>query len=184
MSRKVGIIGMGHVGSTVAHYIVANGFADDLVLIDKNQGKVKADVLDFEDAMANLPFHTNIVVNNYDALVDTDVLISAVGNIKLQDNPNADRFAELPFIFAAVKEVAQKVKESGFHGKIIVITNPVDVITSLYQQVTGLPKGHVIGTGTLPGSARMKRAVAARLLVITLVNMEIHNLRLGPPSAC
>lgn len=93
MSRKVGIIGMGHVGSTVAHYIVANGFADDLVLIDKNEGKVKADVLDFEDAMANLPFHTNIVVNNYDSLVDTDVLISAVGNIKLQDNPNADRLA-------------------------------------------------------------------------------------------
>ncbi len=163
MTRKVGVIGMGNVGSTVAHYIVAMGFADDLVLIDKNEAKVKADALDFEDAMANLPFHTNIAVNDYSALKDADVIVSALGNIKLQDNPNADRFAELPFTRQAVKEVAQKIKESGFNGKIVAITNPVDVITSLYQKITGLPKNHVLGTGTLLDSARMKRAVAERL---------------------
>lgn len=154
---------MGNVGSTVAHYIVAMGFADDLVLIDKNEAKVKADALDFEDAMANLPFHTNITVNDYSALKDADVIVSALGNIKLQDNPNADRFAELSFTRQAVKEVAQKIKESGFKGKIVAITNPVDVITSLYQKITGLPKNHVLGTGTLLDSARMKRAVAERL---------------------
>ena len=163
MTRKVGVIGMGNVGSTVAHYIVAMGFADDLVLIDKNEAKVKADALDFEDAMANLPFHTNITVNDYSALKDADVIVSAIGNIKLQDNPNAARFAELPFTRQAVKEVAQKIKESGFKGKIVAITNPVDVITSLYQKITGLPKNHVLGTGTLLDSARMKRAVAERL---------------------
>ena len=163
MTRKVGVIGMGNVGSTVAHYIVAMGFADDLVLIDKNEAKVKAYALDFEDAMANLPFHTNITVNDYSALKDADVIVSALGNIKLQDNPNADRFAELPFTRQAVKEVAQKIKESGFKGKIVAITNPVDVITSLYQKITGLPKNHVLGTGTLLDSARMKRAVAERL---------------------
>ena len=163
MTRKVGVIGMGNVGSTVAHYIVAMGFADDLILIDKNEAKVKADALDFEDAMANLPFHTNITVNDYSALKDADVIVSALGNIKLQDNPNADRFAELPFTRQAVKEVAQKIKESGFKGKIVAITNPVDVITSLYQKITGLPKNHVLGTGTLLDSARMKRAVAERL---------------------
>ena len=154
---------MGNVGSTVAHYIVAMGFADDLVLIDKNEAKVKADALDFEDAMANLPFHTNITVNDYSALKDADVIVSALGNIKLQDNPNADRFAELPFTRQAVKKVAQKIKESGFKGKIVAITNPVDVITSLYQKITGLPKNHVLGTGTLLDSERMKRAVAERL---------------------
>lgn len=165
MSRKVAVIGMGHVGSTVAHYIVANGFADDLVLIDENEDKVKSDALDFEDAMANLPFHTNIIVNDYAALKDTDVIVSALGNIKLQDNPNADRFAELPFTREQVKKVAVKIKDSGFNGIIVAITNPVDVITSLYQSITGLPKKHVIGTGTLLDSARMKRAVAAKLHV-------------------
>lgn len=160
MSRKIGVIGIGHVGSTVAHYIVAGGFADELVLIDKNEKKVHADALDFEDAMSNLPFHTTIVENDYSALADADVIISAVGNIKLQDTPKADRFVELPYTRAAVGEVAQKIKESGFHGVIIAITNPVDVITSLYQKITGLPKNQVIGTGTLLDSARMKRVVA------------------------
>lgn len=163
MSRKIAVIGMGHVGSTAAHYIVANGFADDLVLIDPNEGKVNADALDFKDAMPNLPFHTNITVNDYAALKDADVIISALGNIKLQDNPNDDRFAELPFTNKQVKDVATKIKASGFDGIIVAITNPVDVITSIYQAVTGLPKNHVIGTGTLLDSARMKRAVADRL---------------------
>lgn len=165
MSRKIGVIGMGHVGSTVAHYIVANGFADDLVLIDTNEKKVHADALDFEDAMANLPFHTNIVENDYAALKDADVIISAVGNIKLQDTPEADRFVELPFTRVAVAEVANQIKESGFNGVIVAITNPVDVITSLYQKITGLPKNQVIGTGTLLDSARMKRVVAEEFAV-------------------
>lgn len=165
MSRKVAVIGMGNVGSTVAHYLIAGGFTDDLVLIDTNEGKVQADALDFRDALANLPFHTNIVVNDYAALKDADVVISAVGNIKLQDNPHADRFAELPFTRRAVSEVAEKIKASGFAGKLVVITNPVDVITSLYQKITGLPKSKVIGTGTLLDSARMKRAVAEKLNV-------------------
>lgn len=175
MARKVAVIGMGNVGSTVAHYIVANGFADDLVLIDTNKDKVEADALDLQDALPNLPFHTNITVNDYSELKDTDVVVSALGNIKLQDNPNADRFAELPFTRSQVPLVAQKIKESGFHGKIVVITNPVDVITSLYQKITGLPKNHVIGTGTLLDSARMKRAVAARLNVDSR-SVEGYNL--------
>ena len=58
MTRKIGIIGMGNVGAAAAHYIVASGFADDLVLIDLREDKVKADALDFEDAMPNLPVHT------------------------------------------------------------------------------------------------------------------------------
>ncbi len=165
MSRKLAIIGLGHVGSTVAHQIVSTGLADDLVLIDTNESKVKADALDFEDAMANLPYHTNIFVNDYAELKDTDEIISALGNIKLQDNANDDRFAELPFTSKAVVDVAKKIKASNFNGKIIAITNPVDVITSIYQQITGLPKKHVLGTGTLLDSARMKRSVAKRLKI-------------------
>lgn len=163
MTRKIGIIGDGHVGSTVAHYIVTNGFADDLVLIDKNEAKVNADAIDFREAMPNLPFHTNITVNDYAALKDADVIISALGNIRLNDGAKEDRFSELAYNSEQVKSVAAKIHDSGFNGIIIAITNPVDVITSLYQQITGLPKKHVIGTGTLLDSARMKRAVAEKL---------------------
>ena len=162
MSRKVAIIGMGNVGAAVAHGLIAQGAFDDYVLINTNEAKVKADALDFQDAAANLNHHANITVNSYEALADADIIISALGNIKLQDNPNADRFVELPFTSKEVIEVSKKIKEVGFKGILIAITNPVDVVTSLYQHYTGLPKERVIGTGTLLDTARMKRAVGVR----------------------
>lgn len=164
MTRKIGVIGMGHVGSTVAHYIVSSGFADDLVLIDINEDKVKADATDFTDAMANLPWHTNIVVNDYESLADADVVISAVGNIGLQkDNKAHDRFIELPFTKYAVKDVSEHLNQVGFNGVLINITNPCDVITMMYQKLIKLPKNHVMGTGTLLDSARMRRSVSDEL---------------------
>lgn len=165
MARKVGIIGMGHVGSTVAHGLIAQGTFDDYILIDTNEKKVMADAVDFTDAAANLNQHANIIVNDYEALADADVVISALGNIALQDNPNADRFAELPFTAKEVPAVAKKLKAVGFKGIIIAISNPVDVITILYQHYSGLPKERVIGTGTLLDTARMKRAVSERFVV-------------------
>lgn len=162
MSRKVAIIGMGNVGAAIAHGLIAQGAFDDYVLIDTNEDKVRADALDFQDAAANLNHHTNITVNDYETLADADVLISALGNIKLQDNPNADRFAELPFTSKEVIDISEKIKSVGFSGVLIAITNPVDVVTSLFQHYTGLPKERVIGTGTLLDTARMKRAVGVR----------------------
>ena len=175
MTRKIGIIGMGHVGQAVAQQIITNGYTDDLVLIDKNEKKVNADALDFRDAMANLTSHTNITVNDYGALKNADVIISALGKIALSDNPDNDRFAELKHNHAEVQKVAVKIKESGFDGILINITNPCDVITSLYQEVTELPKEHVIGTGTLLDSARMQRAVAKGLNIDSL-SVKGYNL--------
>ena len=160
MARKIGIIGMGHVGSTVAHDIIAKGLADEMVLIDTNEAKVNADALDFEDAMANATSHTKLIVNDYSSLKDADVVISAIGNIKLlENNTTNDRFVELPFTSQQAAKVALQIKDSGFDGVLIDITNPCDVITAIYQTMTGLLKKQVIGTGTLLDSARMKRAV-------------------------
>lgn len=165
MARKVGIIGLGHVGATVAHGLIAQGAFDDYVLIDTNEAKVAAEAMDFADAAANLFHHPNIIVNDYQTLADADVVISTLGNIKLQDNPNADRFAELPFTAKEVPIVAQQLKAVGFKGILVVVSNPVDVVTSLYQKYTGLPKERVIGTGTLLDTARMKRAVAQHFTI-------------------
>ncbi|OJF03585.1 L-lactate dehydrogenase [Weissella confusa] len=160
MARKIGIIGLGNVGAAVTHGLIAQGVADDYVFIDANEAKVKADQIDFQDAMANLEAHGNIVINDWAALADADVVISTLGNIKLQqDNPTGDRFAELKFTSSMVQSVGTNLKESGFHGVLVVISNPVDVITALFQHVTGFPAHKVIGTGTLLDTARMQRAV-------------------------
>ena len=165
MTRKVAVVGMGHVGATVAHYLVAGGFTDDLALFDTNEDKVKADALDLRDAMANLPFHTNLTVNDDSQFADCDVVVSALGKSKLVDTPDHDRFAEFKFTRTQVPLVAQRLVDNGFHGKLVVVTNPCDVITSMYQKYTGLPKNHVMGTGTLLDSARMRACVGEALNV-------------------
>lgn len=179
MTRKIGIIGMGNVGAAIAHHIIISGLVDQLVLIDTNTAKVTADAIDFSDAAANLDHYTAITVNDYSALADADLVISALGNIQLaNDSTVQDRFAELAFNSKQVFQVATKIKTAGFHGILVVITNPCDVITALYQKYTGLPKNKVLGTGTLLDSARMKRAVADELNIdprsVTGYNLGEH----------
>lgn len=162
MARKIGIIGLGHVGATLLHDLVAGNLFDDYVLIDKNEEKLAADILDMQDRVANTGQFANFILNDYAALVDADIVVSSLGNISLQANAANSRFAELPFTSQEVKEVSSKLVASGFSGILIVITNPVDVISQLYQTYTGFPRNRVIGTGTLLDTARMKRAVGHR----------------------
>ncbi len=170
MARKIGIIGLGHVGATLLHDLIAGQVFDDYVVIDKDEQKLAADVLDMQDRVANTGQFANFIVNDYAALADADIVVSSLGNISLQGNAAKSRFAELPFTSQEVKDVSEKLLASGFSGILIVITNPVDVITQLYQTYTGFPKERVIGTGTLLDTARMKRAVSQRFGLIVITN--------------
>ena len=173
MSNKIGIIGDGHVGSTVAQQLILTGLVDDLVMIDVNEAKVRADQLDFQDAMANLKHHITININDYSSLKDADIVISAFGNIELE--AGGERFAELNYNRERIGDIAKSIKKSGFNGILLVITNPVDAITNMYQGLTGLPRKHVIGTGTLLDTARMKRAVG-ELMNVDPRSVEGFNL--------
>ncbi|MDY4762372.1 L-lactate dehydrogenase [Streptococcus thoraltensis] len=163
MARKIGIIGMGNVGSTLAHGLISEAVADHYVLIDPREEKVRADQIDFQDAMANHSSFAKITINDYAALADADVVVSALGNISLQHNADEDRFAEFALMQEQVPQVAASLKGSGFSGVLVVISNPVDAVSALYQALTGFPKERVIGTGTLLDTARMKRVVSERL---------------------
>ena len=175
MTRKIGIIGLGHVGATLLHDLIAGQVFDSYVVIDKDEKKVASDVLDMKDRVANTGYFADFVINDYSALSDADIVVSSLGNILLQANAANSRFAELPFTSQEVKDVSKKLVASGFSGILIVITNPVDVITKLYQTYTGFPKEKVIGTGTLLDTARMKRAVGEKFGV-SPVSVSGYNL--------
>lgn len=175
MTRKIGIIGLGHVGATLLHDLIAAQVFDDYVLIDKDEKKVVSDVLDMQDRFANTGQFARFIINDYTALKDADIVVSSLGDISLQGNANKSRFAELPFTSQEVKTVSEKLVASGFSGILLVITNPVDVITQLYQIYTGYPQEKVIGTGTLLDTARMKRAVGNRF-GISPVSISGYNL--------
>ncbi len=157
-TRKVGIIGLGHVGAHVAYSIILQGIASELVLVDIKEDKLRSEVQDLRDALLYCPHHVEIYSGDYADLCDCDVIVNSIGDIELCATGN--RLDELEFTAAQVKAYAHKIKESGFHGFIVNITNPCDVITDLLYKEIGLPKGHVFGTGTGLDTSRLVSALA------------------------
>ena len=157
--RKVGIIGVGHVGATVALDILQGGFADELVLIDKKRDVAEAEVFDLWDSIPLQSHFVKIYAGDYADLADADVVLSTLGHIELI-KPGGDRFTELRANVPEIKEVAEKLNASGFAGILIATTNPNDVIVDMYAKLLNLPNSRILGTGTYLDTARLKRQVA------------------------
>ena len=103
--------------------------------------------------------NVEITAGNKKDLADSDIIIFAPGDISILQN-NSDRLEEFKYTRTCVEEWAPIIKDSGFEGIIVSITNPCDVIAEYLQKLTELPKERVIGTGTIIDTARMKNAVA------------------------
>ncbi|MGX6979529.1 lactate/malate family dehydrogenase [Vagococcus elongatus] len=158
MGKKVGIIGVGHVGSTTAYTLIQKQIADELVLFDKNEKIVEAEINDLIQGQIGNESTVRIKGNDLSQLASCDVFIFSAGKIELLAG-GADRFEELSFTKKVVEEWAPKIKASGFNGILLSVTNPCDVIVRYLQELTGLPKNKIFGTGTSLDTARMKQAV-------------------------
>lgn len=155
--HKLGIIGLGNVGSTLANNLVQSGAVDELVLIDKREDKLLADRLDLEDSFAASGHFVTIRTNDYTALSNAEILVISVGDIKAYFGDNPDRWVELEINRKNIKDIAENLKTSAFSGIIIVISNPCDAITTLLQKELDYPKEKIFGTGTLLDTSRLKR---------------------------
>lgn len=160
--KKISLIGLGHVGSTVAHTLIERQLCDNLALFDKKEVLANAEVNDLNDAMVRRDGHVNLKAGEISDLDDSDIIIFAPGDITILQRYN-DRLEEFKFTQKCVEEWAPIIKESKFDGIIVSITNPCDVIANYMQELTGLPRERVIGTGTILDTARMKNAVAKYL---------------------
>ena len=158
-TRKVGIIGLGHVGAHVAYSLAIQGIADELVLIDMNEQKVKSECQDLRDAAAYQPHRVTINVGDFADLKDCDVAVNCVGKIDLLRG-NHNRLTEMDFNIPAVNSYIEKIKASGFSGVFINISNPCDIVTRQLALGLGLPKGRVFGTGTGLDTSRLLSALA------------------------
>lgn len=154
---KVGIIGLGHVGAHVLYTLALQGLADDFVLVDleEKKGKLIAERQDVLDSTEFLPHKVNIRIGEVEDLGDRDVIVNAVGDIAALKGTNT-RLMELEFNSKAVESYGTRLKNSGFNGILINISNPCDVITKKLSDLLSLEKGKVFGTGTGLDTARLK----------------------------
>ncbi len=151
---RIGIIGLGHVGSTLAYTLCLQGLADELVLLDKNKMKVQAEYLELSDTIHNLPNKAVLIKDDDAALKTADIIIFCAGDITVLENAT-DRLAELRVTSKIVEDVAPKIVQSGFSGVLISVTNPCDVIALYLAELTGVDKRKVIGSGTLIDTNRL-----------------------------
>lgn len=160
-SRKIGIIGIGHVGAHVAYTLALQGVADELVLVDIDEKKAASEEHDLLDSVSYFPHRVRITTGSPEDLGDCDVIINSSGRISLLLG-SEDRTRELKFTIPAVRSWAPGVKKSGFQGVFINISNPCDVVTREIAKQLDLPEGRVFGTGTGLDSARLVARIAER----------------------
>ena len=158
---KIGIIGIGNVGAHVLYTLALQGLAQEFVLIDIDEKKAGADLQDVFDCAMYLPHPVHMSVGTFSDLKDCDIIVYSVGKIDLLRQGH-NRLTELNFNIPAAIENARKIKESGFTGILINISNPCDIVTRELANRLGLPKGHVFGTGTGLDTARLVASLSKR----------------------
>ena len=158
-SEKIGIIGLGHVGPHVANSLISQGIVDEILLCEVKEDKLAAEVQDLNDSTAFAP-HRVVVRNchaDYEELADCDVIVNASGQVTLSAE---NRDGELYATTANARTFAGRLAAAGFEGFWVNVSNPCDVVTREIHRLSGLPANHVMGTGTVLDSARLRTVIS------------------------
>lgn len=147
---KVSIIGVGHVGSSVAYDLLQSGITNDVVIIDKDKKKIAAEVLDISHALSNFDF--TLREGDYKDISDRLVIITAGEGRKFNETRN-DLVHQN---YEIIKGIVSKIKPFYNDNIIVVVSNPVEIMTYCVSKLLNARDGKVIGTGTSLDSVRLK----------------------------
>ena len=159
---KVVLVGTGFVGMSMAYSMLNRGGVDELVLIDIDKDKTIGEEMDLSHGLPYAPQKMKIKAGEYKDCKDAQVIVITAG---LAQKPGQTRL-ELSEVNAKImKQITKSIMESGFDGIIVVASNPVDLMTHVVAEVSGLPKNRVIGSGTVLDTARLRYLMAGYLKV-------------------
>lgn len=153
---RVVIIGTGSVGAAVASAIVLQGLCNELVLIDHKPSKATGLAMDLLDGSEFTSRFVVIREGDWSDCQSADIVIVTAGP---KPKPGETRFQEMGAAIDIVDPILSSITQSGFDGILIMVTNPVDVLSWFAWKRTGLPRTQVIGTGTALDTARMKAII-------------------------
>ncbi|MCL1632704.1 L-lactate dehydrogenase [Sporolactobacillus sp. CPB3-1] len=156
--RRVGIVGIGNVGKAAASAILHENIADELYISDIDTERAKGEAFDFADSIELTPSRTRVAEVPLAGLAVCDVILVAVTERKKVISDS--RLELLKGSAAITYDIVPKLRKAGFKGKYVIATNPCDIITYLFYKLSGLPKNHVIGTGTALDSMRFRRLLS------------------------
>ncbi|MBI3349660.1 MAG: L-lactate dehydrogenase [Burkholderiales bacterium] len=157
MTARIGIIGTGWVGTSVAFSTLLAGHAGELWLHDQRAAVAEGEAMDLADGAAFYP-RCAVSAVPLAQMREADIVVLAAGRNGRPDESRLDLLRDNARIAADVGRTL-----AGFGGILVVVTNPVDVLTRVVTEASGLPPERVIGTGTLLDTARLRERLAVRL---------------------
>ncbi len=169
----ISIVGLGKVGSTIAEHITLKGL-DDLTLIDIIQGLPQGNALDLSHMASELNIDVKIKgSNDYKDLEDSDIVVVAAGFPRTADMSRIDLLKKNK---AIIKQISEKILQHAPRSKVIVVTNPLDLMTYLTLKTTGFDRNVVFGVGSELDAARLKYHLSS---VLEVSNSSINAFVIG-----
>lgn len=155
-NRKVAIIGAGFVGASIAYALTLKNMANDIVLIDINKSKAFGEALDIQHGIPYMG-KSSVRVGEYSDCANCDLIIITAGRNRKNGETRLDMIKDN---IGVMNDVLFQMKKFYTRGVILVVSNPVDILTYHCDRIMGLPNGRVIGTGCILDSSRLVREIA------------------------
>lgn len=151
-TRKAVMIGCGFVGSAAVFSLMESGLFTEIVLIDVDHTKAEGEAMDISHG---IPFGKpmKIYAGTYDDIVGAEIIIITAG---ANQKPGETRLDLVHKNVAIYKHIIPEISNRNFQGILLIVSNPVDILTYVAMKLSGLPENHVIGSGTVLDTARLK----------------------------
>lgn len=158
-ARKAVVIGCGFVGSTCAFALMESGVFSEIALVDAHANKAEGEALDIAHGT---PFYgpVEVYAGSYADLNTADICIITAGSAQ---KPGESRLDLVARNVAILRSILHDINQTSFDGILILVSNPVDILTYVAARETGLPAHRVFGTGTILDSARFKSILSSYL---------------------
>ena len=157
--RKAAIIGCGAVGASIAFRFLQLGLFSQLVLLDANQEKAEGEAMDLSDG---LPYGSamEITAGGYEDIADCALVVITAG---ANQKPGETRLDLIGKNTAILKSILEQIFPLDFQGILLIVSNPVDVLTYAAWKLSGYPRRRVLGSGTVLDTGRLKQLLGDRL---------------------
>ena len=165
-TRKVVVVGAGAVGSTFCYALAQSGMAEEIALIDKNEKLTSGQVLDLVHGQPFFPF-VSIYEGSPSDYDDAQVIVLTAGAAQ---RPGETRLQLLQKNATIVRSIVADIVERNSSAVILVVSNPVDVMTYVALQRAGCDTGRILGSGTVLDSARLRHLLSAHC------GVDVHNV--------
>jgi len=158
-SRKVAVIGCGFVGSSSAFALMQSGLFSEMVLIDADTKRAEGEAMDISHGIS-FARPMQIYAGNYDDITDAAIIVITAG---ANQKPDETRLDLIKKNAAIMKSIVGKIKKRDFGGILLIVSNPVDILTLIALKESGYPSNRVIGSGTVLDTGRFKYLLGEHL---------------------